>query len=103
MQTQPDEMSDFAPPDLKKTLSVRVPASLHRKLGVIQENWRTHARAAGMPEELVEAIDLTYTVSRLLAGRADEELAQWGGMPETPEARTAMTKAIVAATKKQQR
>ena len=102
MQTE-SEMSDYQPPaaaDPKQTLSVRLPSSLLRRIGIIRDAWKVLARANGVDEGLIDGIDQTYVVTRLLTGRTDEELDQWGGCPETPAQVAAMHAAITAAAKK---
>ena len=106
MDSAEPQMTDFLlppKPDPKTPVSVRMPNALKAKLQWVVELWRTQARASGADEGTIEAIDFPYVLLRLLAGRTDEELAQWGGFPVTPEQQAAQTKAIVAATKKQHR
>lgn len=68
------------------------------KVARIVELWREKADAAGLD---VDDIDTTYVVDQLLADKTDEELAQWGGMPTTPEQAKAQIDAIRASAKKQ--
>jgi hypothetical protein len=86
--------SSFEAPDLKKQLSVRVRASIHEKLADIRELWRAAAEVKGKNKETIEAIDLTHVVDTLLARVTDEELAQFGGFAETPEAKAAQVKTV---------
>ena len=92
--------SGFTPPDLRKTLSVRVRTSLHTKLGAVRDLWQAKALASGLDQELVEAIDITYVVERLMLKVVDEELQQFGGYAETPEAREAQLAAVRVPLKK---
>ena len=92
-----DMATSYRAPDPKKQLSARVRGSTHVKLARIVELWREKADAAG---DDVDEIDLTYVIDNLLADKTDEELAQWGGMPKTPEAAKAQVDAIRAAAKK---
>jgi len=97
MQTADDEMSSaYKPPDPKKTLSARVPQSVHSKLGAILRIWQERAKASG---DEAEEIDLTYVVSALLAKVTDEELQQWGGLPTTDESWRVVLRNIREASK----
>lgn len=103
MQTQQPEMSDFElppKPDPKEPVSVRMPASLKAKVMWVMETWRALAKAKGADQETIEAIDFPYTLLRLISGRTDEELAQWGGFPETDEKKANQLKTIAASVKK---
>ena len=54
------------------------------KVRTIIALWAEQARASGYGEEAGD-IDVTYVVDRLLDKATDEELAQWGGNPDTEE------------------
>ena len=92
-----DMATSYRAQDPKKQISARVRGSIHVKLARIVELWREKADAAG---DDVEEIDLTYVIDALLADKTDEELAQWGGMPKTPEAAKAQVDAVRAAGSK---
>lgn len=104
MQTQSDaDVSDFElppKPDPKEPVSVRMPASLKAKVQWVMVTWQTLAKAKGADDATIEAIDFPYTLLRLIAGRTDEELEQWGGFPDTEEKKAAQLKAISASAKK---
>ena len=103
MEIQAPDVSDFAlppKPDPKEPVSVRMPTSLKAKVQWVMEMWRAMAKAQGADKATIEAIDFPYTLLRIIAGRADEELQQWGGYPETEEAKAAQLKAIANSTKK---
>lgn len=95
-----DMASSYRPPDPKKQISARVRGSIHTKLQRILELWRERAQAAG---DDVDEVDMTYVVDALLADKTDEELAQWGGLPTTPEQERAQVDAVRAASKKSNR
>lgn len=102
MQTVPD-MSDFElppSPDQKDPVSVRMPRDLKAKVLWTVELWREMARAQGASAKTVKDIDFPYVLLRLLGGRTDEELHQWGGFPDTEEKKAAQLKAVRAAAKK---
>lgn len=93
-----DMGSSYRSPDPKKQLSVRIRGSVHAKLGAVLDLWRERATAHGDdPEE----IDLTFVVEALLGDKVNEELAQWGGYPATPEQKAEQLKAVRVASKKQ--
>lgn len=99
-------MSDFQlppRPDPKEPVSVRMPTSLKAKIQWVMECWRAMAKAQGADEATIEEIDFPYTHLRLLAGRTDEELHQWGGYPTTEAAKAEQLKAIAASVKKSKR
>lgn len=79
---------------------MRVRGSLHAKLQRIRELWQEKARAGGMDPELVEQIDTTYVVERVMLAACDAELAQWGGYAETPEQLEHQLEAIREAIRK---
>ena len=93
-----DVSSSYRPPDPKKQLSVRVRGSIHAKLEAIRDLWRERARTTGGDEA---EIDTTFVVDALLADKTDEELAQWGGMPSTPAAKSEQLKTVGTAARKQ--
>lgn len=104
MQTQQPEMSDFElppKPDPKEPVSVRMPASMKAKIQWVMELWRETARAKGAGDDTIESIDFPFVHLRLLGGRTDEELQQWGGFPETEAQRQAQLKAVREAAKAQ--
>lgn len=92
--------SNFEAPDPRKPLSVRVRGSLHAKLQRIRDLWQEKARASGMDPELVQQIDTTYVVERVMLAACDAELAQWGGYAETPEQLEKQLEAIREAVSK---
>lgn len=104
MQLQPDaEMTDFKlppKPDPKEPVSVRMPGSQKERILWVVELWKELARAQGATKEQVEEIDFPYTLLRMIAGRTDEELKQWGGFPETPAQREAQLKIVRESVKK---
>ena len=93
--------SSFEVPDVKKQLSARVRLSIHEKLAHIRDLWTVTAEGKGKTKEQIDAIDMTHVIDVLLARVVDEELQQFGGMPETAEARTAQLKAARDAAKAQ--
>jgi hypothetical protein len=100
MAQQSYEMATaFRPPDPKKTLSARVRRSSHEKVAVLVKLWRARLEAEGKGEQAKE-IDPTFVVDALLAKAADDELAEWGGWPDTPAKVEAALKKIRAATDK---
>lgn len=92
-----DMASSYRSPDPKKQLSARVKSSIHAKLARVVEIWRERAKAEG---EDVDEIDLTFVIEHLLGDKVDEELAQWGGFPVTPESLAAQLKAVREGTLK---
>lgn len=103
MQTLPEDMSDFVlppSPDQKEPVSVRMPTSLKGKIQWVVELWKEMARAQGASEKTIKDIDFPYVLLRLLSGRTDEELHQWGGFPDTEEKKAAQLKAVRSAAKK---
>lgn len=103
MQIQETDVSDFElppKPDPKEPVSVRMPASLKAKVVWVMETWRALAKAKGADDATIEAIDFPYTLLRLISGRTDEELAQWGGYPETEAKKTEQLKVIASSVKK---
>ncbi len=86
--------SRFEVPELKKVLSARVRLSSHQKISNVIELWKERAAGLGESKEVVEAIDATHIVDRLLAQALDEELAQWGGWARTPEQKAAQLKVL---------
>lgn len=105
MQTQQADMTDFKlppKPDPKEPVSVRMPASLKAKVLWIVEVWKEVARAKNEPAEVVDAIDFPYVLLTMLAGRADAELQEFKGFPESEAAKAEQLKAVRASVKKQQ-
>lgn len=96
MNTQEIEMgSAFRPPDPKRQLSARVRGSILDKVDAIRELWRTKAEADGAASE---PIDTTYVVDALLERVCDEELAHFGGYPDTKAKLDAVKAAIRKAS-----
>lgn len=100
MSAQPSiEMaSAFKSPDPKKTLSARVRRSIHGKISALVEIWKAKLVADGKIEEAKE-VDPTFVVDALLAKATDEELAEWGGWPDSPAKLETVIKAIGEASK----
>lgn len=96
-ESEPEMASSYRSPDPRKTLSARVPSSVHEKLAAILRLWKLRAETEGKDSE---DIDLTAVVSALLADKTDEELAQWGGLPKTEASWAEVEKAVRAAAKK---
>lgn len=102
--SQAAEMTDFKlppKPDPKEPVSVRMPTSLKVKVLWVVEVWKEIARAKGEPEGVIDAIDFPYVLLTMLAGRADAELQDFKGFPETEAAKAAQLKAIRESVKKQ--
>ena len=96
---QTEEMtSAFKSPDPKRPLSARIRGSVLAKLRAVVDIWQETSKARG-EEEAAGEVDLTYVVDQLLAKAADEELAQWGGFPDTDAKMAAVLKAVRAASK----
>lgn len=96
-ESETEMASSYRSPDPKKTLSVRLPLSIHAKLDAIIRFWRAKAEADGLD---AEEVDLSAVVIALLADKTDEELAQWGGLPRSEEAWSKAVEAIRAVAKK---
>lgn len=91
-----DVTSAYRPPDPRRQLNVRIRSSVHAKLKAIVEIWRERASIEGAS---ADNIDLTYVVEAVLGKAVDEELAQWGGFPDTEERMAALLKALRKASK----
>lgn len=97
MHVAESEMSTaYRAPEKKDQLSARISVRTLAKLAAIVRIWKAQAEAQGDdPEE----IDRTYVVDVLLAKVADEELAQFGGMPASEASWREVLRAIKEANK----
>lgn len=82
MLCEPEMSTNYRLPDPKQQLSARVRRSILAKVRAIVRIWREQAISSGH-DDLAGEIDATYVVDSLLAKVTDDELAQWGGFPDT--------------------
>lgn len=96
-----DMASNYVKPDVRRVTSLRLPDSLRARIEVLRDLWRIIAEHEGVEADGVEAIDNTYVMLRQLQTSIEAELANFGGFPETEEARLAQQRALRASLKAQ--
>lgn len=97
MQSYETAMSTaYRPPEKKDQLSARISVKTLAKLMAIVRIWQAQAEARG---DDAEEVDRTFVVDLLLAKAADEELAQFGGLPTTEAQWKEVFRAIREANK----
>lgn len=92
--------SVFTVPDIAKTTSLRLPASMRLKIERIRELWKVVAETKGKTQEEIDAIDNTHVMLTLMGRQADEELQQFGGISKTEEQWAEQLKALRVSAKK---
>lgn len=92
--------SVFTVPDISKTTSLRLPASLRLKIERIRDLWKIVAETKGKTAEEIDAIDNTFVMVTLMGRQADEELHQFGGISKTEDQWAEQLKALRVAAKK---
>lgn len=93
-----DMTSAFRAPDPKKPVSLRLRGSSVAKVKALVAIWQERLKATGQGEDADE-VDQTYVIDLLLAKALDDELAQWGGYPETDAKMAAVLKQVRADSK----
>jgi hypothetical protein len=93
--------SVFTVPDISKTTSLRLPASLRLKIERIRELWKVVAETKGKSAEEIDAIDNTFVMVTLMGRQADEELQNFGGISKTDEQWAEQLKSLRDAAKAQ--
>lgn len=101
MNVAPEMASGYDVPDLKKILSARLRLSSHAKIAQVLALWKEKAKLDGKAKPNIDAMTPSHVVDVLLAKVLDEELAQFGGFAETPEAQERQIKALRDAHKAQ--